>query len=162
MRLRLEALNCLRGNQPAQAAELLDRADEAAPSVVGKVNGKAVDGIRDCDDVFGPVLEVMAHGEYYWAPLDQIDTVSLNAPQAPRDLFWAPVRLEIREGPAGEAFLPALYPGSHEHADDQVKLGRLTDWSDPDKRPVRGVGLRTFLCGEDAMTLLEWRQLQLG
>lgn len=162
VKLRLEALNCLRGKQSAQVAELLTRADDATPEIGGQVNGKTVDMIRDCDDVFGPVVEVMAHGDYFWVPIEQIGTLAMNAPQAPRDLLWAPARLEVREGPAGDVFLPVLYQGSHEHADEQVKLGRMTDWSDPAAGPVRGMGLRMFLCGDEAMSVLEWRQVQIN
>ena len=45
--------------------------------------------------------------------------------------------------------------------DEAVKLGRVTDWSGADKGPVRGMGLRTFLCGDDALSILEWRNLEL-
>jgi type VI secretion system protein ImpE len=158
---RLEAINCLRGQQTAEAAELLRRADEATPPVLGQLNDKPFDLLRDCDDIFGPVLEVMARGDYFWIGLEQLDKVVVRPPQFPRDLLWLPARVEVRNGPAGDVFLPVLYPGSHEQADDAIKLGRLTDWTNPDKGPVRGVGLRTFLLGDEAITLPEWRELQI-
>jgi type VI secretion system protein ImpE len=157
---RLEAVNCLRGNQPAEAARLLAEADAAAPAVAGLLNGKPFASLRDCDDLFGPVLEVMAHGDYYWVPLQQVESLAMNPPKFPRDLLWVPAKLAVRDGPAGDVLIPALYPGSHEHADDQVRLGRATDWKQADGGPVLGVGLRTFLAGDDAVTLLEWRELQ--
>jgi type VI secretion system protein ImpE len=159
---RLQALNSLRGKQPAEAVELLRRADEATTPKSGKLNGKPFDVLRDCDDVFGPVLEVMARGDYFWIPIEQLDKVVVRPPQFPRDLLWLPARVEIRDGPAGDVFLPVLYPGSHEHADDAVKLGRLTDWTTADKEPVRGVGLRMFLLGDEAIGLPEWRELQMA
>lgn len=158
---RLEALNCLRGGQQAQAAELLARADQAAPALKGQLNDKEFDSLRDCDDLFGPVLEVMAHGEYFWLPLEQVDSIAHAPPKSPRDLLWAPVRMDIRNGPTGDAFIPVLYPGSHEHNDDQIKLGRITDWSAPTTGPVRGQGLRMFLFGDDAVSVLELQQLQM-
>src|SRR6266571_4683589 len=48
----------------------------------------------------------------------------------PRDLLWLPATLEAHPGPVGEVFLPVLYTGSHTHADERVKLGRMTDWLD--------------------------------
>jgi protein involved in temperature-dependent protein secretion len=54
-----------------------------------------------------------------------------------------------------------LYPGSHEHVDDQVKLGRSTDWKTLEGGAVLGVGARTFLVGDDASALPEWRELQI-
>jgi protein involved in temperature-dependent protein secretion len=58
-------------------------------------------------------------------------------------------------------FLPATYPFSHEDADDQLRLGRSTDWRAVNDGPVRGVGLRTFLVDDDAISLLEWRELEI-
>jgi type VI secretion system protein ImpE len=159
--MRLEAVNQLREKHPAEAAETLARAGEAAPPVHGLLNGKPFESLRDCDDLFGTLLEVMSQGKYFWVPLEQIDSLSMNAPKFPRDLIWMPAHLEMREGPAGDVFLPALYPGSHEHSEDQIKLGRATDWKSEEGGPVQGVGLRTFLAGEDAVTLLEWREFNL-
>jgi type VI secretion system protein ImpE len=156
---RLEAVQALRGGQQAEAVRLLAEADAAAPPVQGTLNGKAFEGLRDCDDLFGPVLEVLAHGDYYWLPLEQVEILTANPPKFPRDLLWFPARIEVRDGPRGDVFLPALYPGSHEAGDDQLKLGRSTDWKQAEGGPVRGVGARTFLAGEDGVSLLEWREL---
>jgi type VI secretion system protein ImpE len=156
---RLEALARLRAGQKKEAVEILARLDEAAP-LAGELNGKAFSGLRDTDDVFGTVLEVMSHGTYYWVPLEQVEAVRLNPPKFPRDLIWLPARLEMA-GAAGDVFLPTRYPGSEAHADPQIRLGRSTDWLSKEGEPVRGVGLRTFLVGDDAVTLPEWRQLVL-
>jgi type VI secretion system protein ImpE len=159
--LRLEAVDRLREGRPADAAALLARADAGAPGHLrGQLNGKPFDALRDADDLFGTVLEVMAHGSYYWVPLEQVVTLAMNPPRFPRDLLWVPARLEL-QGAAGDVFLPALYPGSHEHPDDQLKLARGTDWKSAEGGPVQGVGLHTFLVGEDPVSLLEWRQLEV-
>lgn len=158
--LRLAAVNCLRDNKPAEAKALLERANAALPVLKGQFNDKPFDSLRDADDLFAGVLEVMAHGVYYWVPLDQVEAMSTKAPRFPRDLLWVAARLEM-ETNAGDIFLPALYPNSHTHPDDQVKLGRSTDWKETPDGPVLGLGLRTFLVGEDATSLLEWRSLQI-
>jgi type VI secretion system protein ImpE len=162
VRLRLGAVDRLREGRPAEAAEVLARAASATPPAPGVLNGKAFDLLRDADDLFGPVLEVMAHGDYYWVPLEQVEALAMNAPRFPRDLLWVPARLSVRDGAAGDVFLPALYPGSHEHPDDQVRLGRATDWKTAEGGTVLGVGLRMFLAGDDPVSLLEFRQLQMG
>lgn len=161
VQLRLDALNCLRSQRPAEAGQLLARADQAVPALKGQLNGKSFDHLRDGDDLFAPILEVMAHGQYYWVPLEQIESLAMNPPKFPRDLLWVSARLEMANT-AGDVFLPALYPNSHLHQDNQVKLGRMTDWQGDPDGPVRGVGLRTFLVGEDPSSILEWRQLQIG
>ncbi len=159
VRLRLEAVNRLREQRPAEARETLDRAAAGSPTVHGRLNDKPFASLRDCDDLFGTVLEVMAQGNYFWVPQEQVDTLAMNPPKFPRDLLWVPARLQIRDGPGGDVFLPALYPGSHEHPDNQVKLGRATAWKGGEGEPIQGVGLRTFLVDDDAISLLEWRNL---
>jgi type VI secretion system protein ImpE len=161
VRLRLDAVNRLRENRVTEAAEVLGRAAEMCPPLKGQLNDKPFESLRDCDDALGAVLEVMAQGAYYWVPLDQIEAVTMNPPKYPRDLLWIPARLELKGDAAGSVFLPTLYPGSHEHADNQIKLGRMTDWKGPDEGPVLGVGLRIFLIGDDPINILDWRRLQL-
>lgn len=158
-RLRLEGLQRLREGNKVAATESLAQAAEAAPSVNGKLNEKPFDDLRDCDDLFGTVLEVISQGLYFWVPLETIESIAIMPPRFPRDLLWVKARLETSSG-AGQVFLPALYPGTHEHKDHQVRLGRQTDWSD-DGGPVLGRGLRMFLAGDDASTLLEWRDVQV-
>lgn len=165
-RLRLEAVDRLRENRPAEASELLQKADAAAPELQGSLNDKPFTSLRDCDDVFASVLEVIADmgGEYgyYWVPLEQVASVEAKLPQHPRNLIWFPAQLQLRSGPTGNVFLPALYPNSHEHPDPQVKLGRLTDWKAAEGGPVQGVGLRMFVADDDALPLLEWRRLRIA
>ena len=60
VRLRLDAVNRLRENRPAEAAEALARANGAIPPFSGQLNGKPFILLRDVDDLFAGVLEVMA------------------------------------------------------------------------------------------------------
>jgi type VI secretion system protein ImpE len=160
VRLRIDAVLALKGGQNADAARLLAEADELTPPVNGTINGKPVESLRDADDLFSGVLEVFAHGKYYWVALDQVTAVMMKAPEFPRDLLFIPARLEMAEE-AGDVFLPTLYPGSFGHPDDQVKLGRATDWAPRgDDGPTLGVGLHTYLVNDDAMSLLEWREFR--
>jgi type VI secretion system protein ImpE len=162
VRLRLEALNRLREGRPAEASDWVGRAKASAPSIKGQVNGKPFEGMADTDEVFGPVLEVFAHENYCWVPLEQVQSLVLEAPTVPRHLLWAPAQLVVREGPEGKVFLPVLYPGSHEHAEDLVKLGYKTEWLTTEEGPVRGMGQHVFQVGEEEISLLDLRQLQVG
>jgi type VI secretion system protein ImpE len=159
MTKRLEAMSELRSGRAADAAKLLYAANEAAPAISGELNGKEFDGLRDGDDLFGSVVEVFNNGRYFWLPLELIASVALNAPKSPRDLLWAPARVTLKDGTTGDVLLPAIYPGSHAHADDAIKLGRSTDWVTPAEGLTRGVGAKTFLVGDDAAGLLDWREL---
>lgn len=159
LRQRLDAVLRLRESRPVEAVEVLAEANAKAPAPRGTLNGRAFETLRDADDLFAHVLEVMAHGEYYWVGLEQIALLAMNPPAAPRDLLYVPARIVV-EDLAGDVFLPALYPRSHEHPDDAVRLGRATDWKSDDCGPTFGLGQHTYLFDDDAIGLLEWREYQ--
>lgn len=159
---RLSALALLHQGKSAEAKAQLDLANAACPAVRGVLNGKPFETLRDEDELFGTVLEVLALGNYYWLPLEQADAVAINPPKAVRDLLWTPAYLQVRGGPEGHAYLPALYPGTHTHADDAVRLGRLTEWTAAEGGPALGVGMHSLLAGGEPIGLLEWRQLTIG
>jgi type VI secretion system protein ImpE len=154
---RLEAVNLMRTGRFAQAAEVLARAEAEAAPVRGELNGRPFETLRDTDDLFSRVVEVMADGKYFWIALEDVAVMAMNPPRFPRDLLFVPVRMETGTA-SGDVFLPALYPNSHGHADDQVRLGRSTDWTEREGGLVVGAGLRTFLVDDEARTILEWRE----
>jgi type VI secretion system protein ImpE len=155
---RLEAVAALKAGNATAAGERVAESDAATGTVAGILNGKPVVGLRDADDLFGPILEVMAKGVYYWVPLEQVEGLAANPPKFPRDLVWFPVKLSVRGGPEGDAFLPTRYPGTTESADEALKLARATDWPEPAAGPVRGVGLRLLAAGDDAVAVTELRE----
>lgn len=159
---RLEAVAALKAGKPEDAAARVAESDAAAPPVAGILNGKPAVGLRDADDLFGPVLEVMAKGVYYWVPLEQVDGLAANPPRFPRDLVWFPAKLSVKNGPEGDVFLPTRYPGTTAAADEALKLARATDWPDPGDGPVRGLGLRLLAAGDDAVAITELRELAVG
>lgn len=150
---RLEAVAALKAGKPAEAMELIEKSDAAAPTVSGVLNGTPVEGLRDCDDVFGPVIEVMARGGYYWVPMIQVESLAANPPRFPRDLIWFPAKLVMKDGPAGDVFLATRYPGTTAAGDEGLKLARATDWNEVAAGPARGVGMRLWLVGEESIPL---------
>lgn len=156
--VRLEAINRLRENNLAEAAALTAKANQLTPQLTGKLNDKPFASFRDADDLLAGILEVFAQGGYYWVPFEQVENLNVAVPKTPRDLLWRSARLEM-PGSAGNIFLPALYPLSHEHADEKVKLGRMTDWRGGDSGPVLGVGLHMYLAGDDDVSILDWKEL---
>lgn len=162
VKLRLEAIQRLREQRPAEASALLQQANAAVAAAPGTLNGKPFQELRDLDDLFGPVLEVFSHEKYLWIPLEQLDYLAMNPPRHPRDLLWFPAHLEIRNGPGGDVFLPVLYPSTRDETDEQLKLGRATDWKPLEGGATLGVGARLFLADEQDIPLLEWRLLQLA
>lgn len=162
LQLHLEATIRLRENHASEAAELLRQAEEQRPRITGTCDGKAFDDFRDLDDLTAGFFEVLTStGKYYWIPAERVEHMELHPPARPRDLYWRRVHMSVSSGPDGEVFLPTLYPGSHQESDDQLRLGRSTDWKQG-AGFVRGVGQRTFLVGEQDRTILELKEVEFG
>lgn len=161
--LRLQALDAIRQGKLPAAADLVAQAHDMLPEYRGRLNEQPFELLRDCDDVFGSVLEVVSGtGCYFWVPLEQVETLLLAEPKYPRDLLWVQAHLEIKNGASGDVFLPATYPATWQSDDDSLRLGRATDWKEIAPGLVRGVGTRMFLVDDEAKNLLDWRQLEIA
>jgi type VI secretion system protein ImpE len=157
---QLEALASYKGGDIAGARALLDKAEEARPAISGTWNGQKFLDIRDYNDLTAPILELVVKDKYVWLPLDQVRKVAIEPPKKLRDLLWIPARIEAKDGTVGEVFLFALYPGSHRHAEEAVRLGRKTEWKDAGGDLYVGAGQRLFLVDEDDRPILEARTLE--
>jgi type VI secretion system protein ImpE len=156
----LQASILLREKKSAEAAKLLAEAEEKRVKPHGTCDGVAFDDLRDGDDVTAPVFEVLTStGKYYWIPMERVESVEIRPPARPRDLLWVQAHMIVRDGPDGVVYLPALYAGTHLETDDQLRLGRATDWRGPEGGPMRGVGQRTFLVGNEGKSILEMKEI---
>ena len=153
---RLDALKLLRLRRFAEAVDALDEADALFPCVSGHVDGRAFEGGRDVDDLFGPVLEVIAEDRYCWYPFEQIVRLRLNEPESLRDYYFVPAHMTARGRQEWSVHLPALYPGSHLLVDDDLRLGRASDWVSEKNGPLQGQGARMLTFGEEELTLFEF------
>lgn len=152
----MEAAIRVREGALAEASELLTEAEAARKKPRGTSDDTPFDDFRDLDDLTPSVLEVLTSaGKYFWIPFTQVESIEFFPPERPKDLLWRKARLIVKDGPDGEVYVPALYPGSATNTDDAVRLGRTTDWTGGDGEPVRGVGQRTFLVGEEAVPIME-------
>jgi type VI secretion system protein ImpE len=70
--------------------------------------------------------------------------------------------MSVADGPDGDVYIPATYATLDQAADDSLLLGRSTDWTGPEGGPVRGLGLRVFLVGDDAVTIMEMSSIEIG
>lgn len=161
VKLSLEALIALREGKAEDALAKLSEAEAARPTVSGTFNGTPFSGLRDLDDITAGVFEVFtSHGNYYWVPFEAVELAECRTPSRPKDLIWRSCHLIVKDGPDGEVYLPALYPGSHAAAEDDLRMGRRTSYTDT--APVRGTGLRELLIGENVHTLIEVETLTFG
>lgn len=163
VRLHLKALASLRDNDPEGAAMSLAEAEMERPEIVGSCDGEAFEELRDLDDMTSTVLEVMtATGEYYWIPLESVIHLEFRPPESPRDLLWRSATIEADPGPEGEIFVPSIYPGSCRADRDALKLGRETIWQGEEGQPIRGLGQRMLLIGEEDRPLLSVGTIELN
>jgi type VI secretion system protein ImpE len=159
--LHLDAINRIREGNFAEARAILDRAEEERPALIGTLNGSAFEDLRDCDDIFGPVLEVIVQDKYTWIPFEQIKRMEVAPPKQLRDLLWATTSIETTDK-SMQAFLPTLYLNSSSHENDQVRLGRMTDWVSVGEEIYRGVGMHLLDVGGDEKAILEVRSITIG
>jgi type VI secretion system protein ImpE len=160
--LHLEAVNRVREGNPTEAVALLEASEHSRPRLQGRIEGQPFLGFRDGDDILAPFLEVIVHNRYIWLPFEQIKHLTISIPQRLRDLLWIPAALESHHGPVGEVFLPVLYAGSSEHADDRLKLGRMTDWRVVTEGLAVGVGQHLLLVDEEDKGLIEVREIEFA
>jgi type VI secretion system protein ImpE len=129
----------------------------------GSINGQPFETLEDADPRLGPRLEIFAAGAYLWIPFEHIESIEIEAPKRLRDLLWAPAL--VRTGPAfkdkelGEVLLPVLAPFSWRHPDDNVKLGRSTEWAEVDGAAVPS-GQRIFSVDGEDFPLLDIRKIE--
>jgi type VI secretion system protein ImpE len=138
----------------------------AAAPVSGTLNGKPFEALEDGDPRVGARLEVYAAGQYMWIPLAHVASVEMQPPKRLRDLIWAPAL--VRTGPAfkdrelGEVFIPVLAPFSYRHADEAVKLGRMTEWQETEDGEAAPVGQKMLLVDGEDFPILELRRLEIA
>jgi type VI secretion system protein ImpE len=163
LRLHLEAAVLLRDGLAAEAAGVLAKAQEQRPKVAGTCDGKPFEDLRDLDDLTASFFEVLtSKGDYYWIPIGHVESVEFRPPTRPHDLLWRRAHLIVRGVPDAEVFLPVLYAGTAADANDQIRLGRATEWRGDTGALVRGLGQRVFLAGEEDRPILELQKLTFG
>jgi len=158
---RMKAAVLLRDGDATAAMAALEQAEEARGECPHVVNGGEVSDLRDGDDLIGGVLELLTStGKYFWVSLASVTHMQFHTPERPRDLIWRRATIDVKDGPDGEVFIPAIYWAPSGDASAAQKLGRETDWiGEEGKAPIRGAGLRTYLVGEEAKTIFELEEV---
>jgi type VI secretion system protein ImpE len=157
----------LRAGDVEEAARHAAGAEEARPRAAGVAVQKDAttpfDDFRDVDDLHAGFFEVLTTtGKYYWIPTERVASIEFEAPRRPRDLVWRRASMVVTDGPDGVVYLPALYDSGTADIGDELKLGRATSWIDEQTGPVRGIGQRVFLIGDDAQPIMELATLRFG
>lgn len=156
----LTANNRIREGNTAEAREILDKVEEERPAFTAKINGEEVSDFRDYNDLTCCVFEALVKEAYVWLPFEQVAKIEITQPKSLRDLFWIQAKIEMTSGTNGEMFLPALYANSWKSDNDQVRLGRMTDWRDAGDEIYIGEGLRTFWADGRDKPILEIQSIE--
>jgi type VI secretion system protein ImpE len=131
----------------------------------GTINGREYLSIEDSDPRIGARLEVLAGASYMWVPFEQIASIEMEAPKRLRDLLWVPATIHtvagFEGGDLGEVLLPVLSPFSSSHADDAVRLGRMTVWEQSEDGAEIPFGQKMLLADDEEIPLLELRKLEI-
>lgn len=160
------ALHAERIRQEMFATHTLPATGRPPSPVSGTLNGRPFASLVDADPRVGARLELFAAGEYQWIPLELVASVRMEEPRRLRDLLWASARVApgqgYRGGDLGELLIPALAPLTWQHPDDQVRLGRATEWVTlgDESEPVP-MGQKLLLVDGEEIPFLEIRELEI-
>ncbi|UCC98195.1 MAG: tetratricopeptide repeat protein [Phycisphaerales bacterium] len=142
--------------------ELRERAFEDAPPLAGTIDNEQFGWIADADTRFGPLLEAIVDGKYYWIPFTAIKRIRIEPPADLRDIVWIPAIFTwVNEGEV-PGLIPARYPGSESSDDEAVRLARKTEWVEKPGDVYVGLGQRMFATDAGEFSILEVRQIELG
>jgi len=147
-----------RGDVAGSAALRAQAFDQAAPST-GAIDGKRFEWIADADVRFGPVLEAILTGGYYWIPFERLQRVILQKPADLRDLVWAPAHLHFANGGDAAALIPVRYPGTEDADDGALQLARRTVWNEVAPGLQHGLGQRLLATDSAEHPLLDIREI---
>jgi type VI secretion system protein ImpE len=161
----IESFRLLAAGNGAESQPLRERALEAAPARSGKITlgegeGQRFEWIADADPRFGPVLEGIINGRYYWIPCESIRVLQIDPPEDLRDVVWMPAHFQWTNGGETVALLPTRYSGSERSTDPLIRLARKTDWSEAAPSLFVGTGQRMLATDAGEYALMEVRKIE--
>jgi type VI secretion system protein ImpE len=155
LRAALAARVAARAGDYAEAARCAAEAEALRPRIAGLADDMRFDDFRDADDFCAGFFEILTTtGKYFWVPTERVVSIEFRAPRRPRDLAWRRAAVTIENGPDGEVYFPVIYDMAVADSGDQFRLGRATDWLGPEEGPVRGLGQRVFVVGDEARGIM--------
>ena len=160
--LHLKALTAIIQQRFDEAERSLNESSDLRKSLGGQIDETHFDDFKDGDDLIAPFLEVIIRADYLWLALEDIVRLEIRPPRTLRDLLWIPGEVELRQQQIIDVFIPVQYYGSSDHAEDPVKLGRMTVWEQFGEESNLGKGQRTFLIDGDERSLLEIRTVEFA
>lgn len=148
-------------NEIDQANQLLQQGVELAPAISGSVNDETFEWLSDGDVRFGPAIEVILNGGYYWLPLEYVSEINFEPVDDLRDLVWRPANLTLKNKGQLIIFVPVRYPITSDTTDAQL-LSRTCDWQEPLDNVYIGHGQRVFVTDQSEYPLLNVNSIKFN
>ena len=160
--LLVKAAEHIARGEYAAAAELRNRAFEAAPETAGTLDGKPFTWLADADSRLGPMLELILEGKYYWVPFCRIRRIAMEAPSDLRDLVWVPAQFVWSNGGEASGHIPTRYARTETSTDGAMRLARKTEWEEMAEQTFIGLGQRVLVTDEGEHPLLQCRLIDFA
>jgi type VI secretion system protein ImpE len=160
--LLVKAAEHLARGEYSAAADLRNRAFEAAPATAGTLDGKPFAWIADADSRLGPMLELIMEGKYYWVPFCRIRRIAMEPPSDLRDLVWVPAQFVWTNGGEASGHIPTRYIRSETSADGALRLARKTEWQEMPEETFIGLGQRVLVTDDGEHPLLQCRLIDFA
>lgn len=156
-----EAQRLMATGNETEAADLRARAFDAAPATSGAINGTPFKWIADADMRFGPVLEAVVNGRYFWIPFHAMEAIRMEPPTDLRDMVWTAANITLSNGGEIVALIPSRYPDTAAAGSSAERLARATSWIETPGGAFTGRGQRLLSTDVDDYALHDIRMLQL-
>ncbi len=143
------------------AGDLRGQAFEQAEVTPGNMDGEVFAWIADADSRFGPVIEAIVQGRYFWIPFSRIQSIEFEQVTDLRDLVWLPAHFVWSNGGEAVGFVPTRYPDSAADGDPEIRLARTTNWEQGGEAAALGNGQRMLATNHNDVGLLSIRKIEL-
>jgi type VI secretion system protein ImpE len=147
--------------QASPAGQVLQAALNSSPKTKGSINGNACQWVADADLRFGPFLEAVIDGRFFWVPFFRIHKLGTEPPKHIHELLWLPASFTWTNGGEAVGFVFTRYPGTEKEADNELKLNRKTDWRALEGGLALGLGQRLIASDREDYPVLDLRQLEM-
>jgi type VI secretion system protein ImpE len=161
MAVLVEAQQAHAQGDMARFLKLNAQALEQAPPSAGQINKQPFEWLADADRRFGPMLEMIFNGQYYWVPLTVVRALRTEKPADIRDLVWLPAEVTWANEGQNMVMIPARYPLSPDLGSENL-LSRKTDWRDRGEGVFDGLGQRMLVTDQSDYPVLEVRSIEMS
>ena len=115
------------------------------------INDAPCTDFRDLDDSLNNYIELLGtNGEFYLARSEEILSIEFKQPESLVEHLWLRVEIDIKDGPSGEAQIPAIYGGDNNEIE---RLGQATEWQQLGDELYIGRGLKMWFVDGEAVAI---------